>query len=909
MVRKYKRKSTRGSYGEDSLQNALHAVRNGMNIAQASLQYGIPSRTIRRHRDRAVQRPGTLKLGPVETVLPRDIEQQLAREIQLMERRMYAITTIDVRRLAYELAERQHVRHKFDHNTRMAGKDWLRGFIQRNGALTIRKPIATSLARIYGFTENAVNGFFDVLEDTLQNGNFNATNIWNCDETGMSTVVQPGKVVATKGVRQVRKASSAERGKNTTALCCMNAAGNFLPPMIIFPRKRFQDILMQGAPAGAIGGVNVKGTGYIDQTLFLRWLHHFQAVTNCSINAKHLLLLDGHESHKTLEAVEYGRTNGIVMISLPPHSSHRLQPLDRTFFKTLNTNYERQVHSFMMSHHGERVTQFHVAGLFGAAYNRSATVISAANGFRCTGIWPFDRHKFDAELQLQQAAVAAAPPQPAAVPPPPAAAHAPPAAAPPPPAAAHAPPVGAPPPPAAAHAPPAAAPPPPAAAHTPPAAAPPPAAAHAPPAAAPPPPAAAHAPPAAALPPPAAAHAPRPAAPPPRAPPVQAPRAASPPAPAPPVRAPPAAAPPQPARPVRGQRAAAPPPPPPAPPVRASQSAAPSPPAHPVRAPRAAAPPPPAHHVRGQRAAAPPPPAPPVRASRSAAPSPPAPPVRASRSAAQSPPAAPVQAPRAAAPPPPAHHVRGQRAAAPTPPAPPVRAPRAAAPRPPAPPVRGQHAASPRPPAPPVRAEPAAAPPPPTLVQAPPAAALPPIAAAPPEDSLTKIMSELFYVKAAERKTTPGKNSRKQQSALLTGSPFKDSLQTKRDNAARKPHTRQTAPQPGTSVRKGPKKHSEPQPGTSTGNRSKKQGGGKGSKRKRPSTKGKRKRTKRRHDSSDDSDDDIWPCLVCGEAFADSRPRERWIQCQVCLKWAHEECTAPIVRGMYICENCNSDSE
>ena len=743
MVRKYKRKSTRGSYGEDSLQNALHAVRNGMNIAQASLQYGIPSRTIRRHRDRAVQRPGTLKLGPVETVLPRDIEQQLAREIQLMERRMYAITTIDVRRLAYELAERQHVRHKFDHNTRMAGKDWLRGFIQRNGALTIRKPIATSLARINGFTENAVNGFFDVLEDTLQNGNFNATNIWNCDETGMSTVVQPGKVVATKGVRQVRKASSAERGKNTTALCCMNAAGNFLPPMIIFPRKRFQDILMQGAPAGAIGGVNVKGTGYIDQTLFLRWLHHFQAVTNCSINAKHLLLLDGHESHKTLEAVEYGRTNGIVMISLPPHSSHRLQPLDRTFFKTLNTNYERQVHSFMMSHHGERVTQFHVAGLFGAAYNRSATVISAANGFRCTGIWPFDRHKFDAELQLQQAAVAAAPPQPAAVPPPPAAAHAPPAAAPPPPAAAHAPPVGAPPPPAAAHAPPAAAPPPPAAAHTPPAAAPPPpAAAHAPPAAAPPPPAAAHAPPAAALPPPAAAHAPRPAA-----------------------------------------------------------------------------------------------------------------------------------------------------------------------PRPPAPPVRGQHAASPRPPAPPVRAEPAAAPPPPTLVQAPPAAALPPIAAAPPEDSLTKIMSELFYVKAAERKTTPGKNSRKQQSALLTSSPFKDSLQTKRDNAARKPHTRQTAPQPGTSVRKGPKKHSEPQPGTSTGNRSKKQGGGKGSKRKRPSTKGKRKRTKRRHDSSDDSDDDIWPCLVCGEAFADSRPRERWIQCQVCLKWAHEECTAPIVRGMYICENCNSDSE
>ena len=124
--------------------------------------------------------------------------------------------------------------------------------MKRHPALSIRAPIATSLARINGFNRHAIEHFFVVFKSVLQSGSFNALNIWNCEETGFSTVARIYKVVSTKGARQVRKVSSAERGVYITALCCMIAAGTHVPPLFVFPRKRVIASLMNGAPAAQL---------------------------------------------------------------------------------------------------------------------------------------------------------------------------------------------------------------------------------------------------------------------------------------------------------------------------------------------------------------------------------------------------------------------------------------------------------------------------------------------------------------------------------------------------------------------------------------------------------------------------------------------------------------------------------
>ena len=125
-----------------------------------------------------------------------------------------------------------------------------------------------------------------------------------------------------------------ERGSNVTVMCAMNAADGFgVPHFFIFPRKRMNAAFMANTPPGSVGHCNEKRTSYMDSTLFVTWLHHFAQYTKCTKDKPHILIIDGHESHKTLDAVDFCRNNRIILISLPPHSTHRMQPLDCTFLR------------------------------------------------------------------------------------------------------------------------------------------------------------------------------------------------------------------------------------------------------------------------------------------------------------------------------------------------------------------------------------------------------------------------------------------------------------------------------------------------------------------------------------------------------------------------------------------------
>ena len=150
---------------------------------------------------------------------------------------MYGLMPTDVQRLAFAIAEKLGVTNNFDKVRGLAGKDRLSNFMRRHPSLSIRAPIATSIARVEGFNRDAVMESFGLYKGILQTGEYSATRIWNYDETGFTMVSKPGKVICKTGTRQVRKVSSGERGKNITALCCMSAAGAFIPPLFVFPRK------------------------------------------------------------------------------------------------------------------------------------------------------------------------------------------------------------------------------------------------------------------------------------------------------------------------------------------------------------------------------------------------------------------------------------------------------------------------------------------------------------------------------------------------------------------------------------------------------------------------------------------------------------------------------------------------
>ena len=127
------------------------------------------------------------------------------------------------------------------------------------------------------------------------------------------------------------------------------------------PWKRMVDQLMQGAPPQSAG--HASASGWTDAGLFLKWMEHFVLYINTSTQNRHLIVLDEHHSHKTLDAVNYARAHGIELIALPPHCTHKMQPLDRCFFKSLKNAYIISADNWMMSHHGQRISIYDMSGI------------------------------------------------------------------------------------------------------------------------------------------------------------------------------------------------------------------------------------------------------------------------------------------------------------------------------------------------------------------------------------------------------------------------------------------------------------------------------------------------------------------------------------------------------------------
>ncbi|GBP36605.1 Tigger transposable element-derived protein 1 [Eumeta japonica] len=326
-----KPKRKRQQWDPEKMKLAVQAVQTkAMGYKKAVKMFSVPRTTLRRlakctgeSLDSVVHRP----LGR-KCVLPPEIEKELVEYLLFMESKYYGLL-------------------------------WI-------------KPTGTSYARVQGFNRAAVNEFFDILEAEYSKKHYPADRIFNVDETGL-TIVQSKipAVIGKKGKRQIGALTAAERGSLVTLVCCMSAGGSYIPPMLIFPRKNYSDQLMKGAPPGAIG--KVHPSGWIQAHLFTEWFKHFLEKTNPTEQSPVLLVLDGHYTHtRNIEILTLARERHVTIICLPPHTTHKLQPLDQTFMGALKTHYSNEIRQFML--HSNRILKpYDIAELLGKAYLKCTT--------------------------------------------------------------------------------------------------------------------------------------------------------------------------------------------------------------------------------------------------------------------------------------------------------------------------------------------------------------------------------------------------------------------------------------------------------------------------------------------------------------------------------------------------------
>lgn len=104
-----------------------------------------------------------------------------------------------------------------------------------------------------------------------------------------------------------------------------------------------------------------------------------------------MLILDGHTSHSSsVHMLEFAEKNGIILVCLPSHTTHYLQPLDRSVFKSIKHYFYSAVEKWQRSHPDRKLGRLQFGELLQECWGKAATPGNAVSGFKSTGIYPFN---------------------------------------------------------------------------------------------------------------------------------------------------------------------------------------------------------------------------------------------------------------------------------------------------------------------------------------------------------------------------------------------------------------------------------------------------------------------------------------------------------------------------------------
>lgn len=388
MPRKYKRTSNRrGMWTEQELKDAVLAVTvKKTSIREAGRRFHVPERTLRRRL--ANNSFSKCSLGP-SSYLGIDAENKIVAHIKRLQKAGFSPTATTVKKTAFELSKRLGLKQKFNPDKQIAGRDWYLSFMERHPELNLRKPEGISVARVEGMCREEVGKYYELLKELLTEHELldKPGHIFNMDETSLPLNNISGKVVAIKKSKKKDTAISSE-GETIKVLACCSAKGQFLPPYCIFKGANKKPELEDNMPSGSVVVMNRK-TVCVNRDIFLDWMRNHFAPRKPA-DGKTILILDEHSSHMSFEVLEFAVENNIVLLCLPSHATHYLQPLNRCFFRPLRSYYYQAYQNLINTNGSKGVTRLKFGNLLNTAWSCAATTENATQGFRITGIYPYD---------------------------------------------------------------------------------------------------------------------------------------------------------------------------------------------------------------------------------------------------------------------------------------------------------------------------------------------------------------------------------------------------------------------------------------------------------------------------------------------------------------------------------------
>lgn len=152
------------------------------------------------------------------------------------------------------------------------------------------------------------------------------------------------RVICQKGRRNPHLVQDGER-QMVTIIEGVSAAGVVLQPMIINKGKAHTAGWYTHVSEAEPAVFAYSDKGWTDNDLGIEYLEKvFEPGTAEIVNGEtRLLILNGHASHLSSEFLIYALEHDIIILCLPAHTSHLLQPLDVGLFAALQRFYSQEL--------------------------------------------------------------------------------------------------------------------------------------------------------------------------------------------------------------------------------------------------------------------------------------------------------------------------------------------------------------------------------------------------------------------------------------------------------------------------------------------------------------------------------------------------------------------------------------
>lgn len=392
------------TYQEGRIELAIQAFKSGKfkSIRAAAIAYDVPEKTTRR-RASGITAKGK---SPAPNRKLSTTEEISLREWALsMDKRGMPLRIATMRQMADLLIAKRYkgtTSSTVKTTTPTVGQHWVQNFIKRDNDLQSKYNRKYDYQRAKCEDPRLIREWFKRVHDTVEQYGIVPEDYYNFDETGFQMgIISTSKVVT--GTDRAGRPRTVQPGNRewVTAIEAISACGYLVPPLIIFEAIMHQEAWYKTGIPGD-WSIGVSPNGWTNDKIGLFWLKEvFDRYTRSrTVGRYRLLVFDGHGSHVTPEFDQYCTEHNIIVLCMPPHSSHLLQPLDVSCFSVLKRAYGQGVEE-LMRRGVNHVDKLEFLPLYHAARTKALHAANIKASFKAAGLVPHNPDRVLAQFNTE----------------------------------------------------------------------------------------------------------------------------------------------------------------------------------------------------------------------------------------------------------------------------------------------------------------------------------------------------------------------------------------------------------------------------------------------------------------------------------------------------------------------------